>query len=124
MVFDPDQRLRVIGGAMGPEGFRGDMVVNNGNSWTSYMLLLVPILDAVFLSSNEVVACGMELTRVDEKPRRQDAGVILRSNDAGKSWTPIYRSKSEEMFISLTKVGDNEFYAVSDKGTFLKFTLN
>ncbi len=123
MVFDPVQRVRVIGGAMGTEGFWGDLVVNGDNSWTSYQLVRIPILDAVFLSENDVLASGMEIPHVDDKRDSGPVGVILQSLDSGKSWTPIYRSKSEEMFISLTRISDKEFYAVSDAGTFLKFAL-
>ena len=124
IVFDPAQETRLIGGAMGTEGFWGDLVVKGpDNSWTSYQLVRVPILDAVFLSTNEVLASGMEMPHVDERPSRSTVGVILQSLDSGKSWAPIYRSKSEEMFISLTRISDKEFYAVSDAGTFLKFSL-
>ena len=124
IVFDPAQEMRVIGGVMGTEGFWGDLVVKgDNNSWTSYQLVRVPILDAVFLSANEVLAAGMEIPHVDERPSRSTVGVILQSLDSGKSWTPIYRSKSEEMFVSLTRIIEKEFYAVSDAGTFLKFSL-
>lgn len=108
---------------MGMEGFWGDLVVKSSdNSWTSYQLVRVPILDAVFLSANEVLASGMEIP-LAERPSRSTVGVILHSLNSGKNWTPIYRSKSEEMFVSLTRVSDKEFYAVSDDGTFLKFSL-
>jgi photosystem II stability/assembly factor-like uncharacterized protein len=123
MIFDPEKRIRVIGGAMGTEGFWGDLIVNSNNSWTSYELVRTPIIDAVFLSANEVLASGMEIPHVDDKSASGPTGVILQSLDSGKSWTTIYRSKAEEMFISLTKMSDREFYAVSDAGTFLKFSL-
>lgn len=124
IIFDPDRKLRVLGGAMGDEGFWGDLIVNSNNSWTSYELVRGPLQDVVFLSPNEVLAAGAWLPRADQEPTAKAAGVILRSLDCGKSWTPIYRSKREELFISLTRVGDKEFYAVSDAGTFLKFTVN
>jgi hypothetical protein len=47
----------------------------------------------------------------------------LRSFDNGRSWQTIYRSKSQETFFFLTKINDHDFYAVSDMGTFLRFTL-
>jgi photosystem II stability/assembly factor-like uncharacterized protein len=72
-----------------------------------------------------VLACGANLRPNDESSKHlpDDAGVILRSFDSGKSWQTIYRSKSYETFFFLTKVNDNEFYAVSDTGTFLRFNL-
>jgi hypothetical protein len=84
---------------------------------------LTPIRHAVFLSDKEVLACGANLRRVDEKSHLKSAGVILRSFDSGKSWQSIYRSKSYETFFFLTEVKDNNFYAVSDAGTFLRFSL-
>lgn len=124
LISDTEQQLRVIAGAMGDEGYWGDLIVNDhANSWTSYELKRTPILDAVFLSTNEVLACGMELRLQSDKRTPPMVGVILQSLDRGKSWTPIYRSKIKEQFISLTRISENEFYAVSDVGTFLKFTL-
>jgi photosystem II stability/assembly factor-like uncharacterized protein len=83
------------------------------------------VLDAIFLSDKEVLSCGLKRRPYDEKPNPalKDAGVILRSRDSGKNWESIYRSKSYEVFFFLTKVKDNEFYAVSDTGTFLRFKL-
>lgn len=124
LALDPNRRVSVVAGAMGDEGYWGDFVVNEGDRWTSYEITRTPILDAVFLSDKEVLACGLNRRPGDEKPNRlKDAGVILRSFDSGKSWQTIYRSKSYETFFFLTKVNDNEFYAVSDTGTFLRFTL-
>ena len=124
LISDTDKQLRVIAGAMGDEGSWGDLVVkDNTNSWTSYELNLTPILDAVFLSRNEVLACGMEIRSQTDKRTPSVVGIVLHSLDCGKSWTPIYRSKLKEMFISLTRISEKEFYAVSDAGTFLKLTL-
>ena len=71
-----------------------------------------------------MIACGLNVRTIHEKAKRlKDAGVILRSFDGGKSWESIYRSKTFETFFFITKVKDNLFYAVSDTGTFLRFTL-
>jgi photosystem II stability/assembly factor-like uncharacterized protein len=125
LALDSEGRIRVVAGGEGDEGYWGDLVVQDGSQWTSYEAHLTPIRDALFLSNNEVLACGANLRRVDEKPnpRLKNAGVILRSFDSGKSWETIYRSKSYETFFYLTNVKDNQFYAVSDTGTFLRFSL-
>ena len=123
ILLDPENRIRILGGEMGPEGQWGDLIVDHDNSWTRHQLLATPIFDAIFLSANEVLASGMALPHVDEEPAAKPAGVILKSLDCGKSWTTVYRSNRREIFISLTKISDKEFYAVSDAGTFLKFTL-
>lgn len=125
LVLDPQGKMRVVGGAAGDEGYWGDFVVLEDGRWTSYEINLTPIHDAVFLSNKEVIASGLNLRPSSEKSNRRlkDAGVILRSFDSGKSWQSIYRSKTFETFFFITRVNDNQFYAVSDTGTFLRFTL-
>lgn len=125
LALDPQRRVRVVAAGIGDEGYWGDFVAEEDGRWTSHEISLTPILDAMFLSDKEVLACGLNHRPWHEKPnpRLKDAGVILRSFDGGKSWQTIYRSKSYETFFFLTKVKDNEFYAVSDTGTFLRFRL-
>lgn len=125
LALDAEQRVRVIAGGIGNGGYSGDIVVDENGRWTSYEISLTPILDAIFLSNKEVLACGSNLVPENEKSNRRanDAGVILRSFDSGKNWQTIYRSRSYETFFFLTKVKDNEFYALSDTGTFLRFRL-
>ena len=124
LVFDPQQRFSVIAGAMGDEGYWGDFVVRNDqNTWLSYELPGVPIFDAAFVSGNEVLACGVELYPSNGKSANRAVGVLLYSSDSGKNWSSIYRSKSPDAFIHLSKIADRQFYAVSDAGTVLRFTL-
>jgi len=125
LVLDPQGKIRVIGGSAGDEGYRGEFVIPEQGQWTTHEIPATPIDDAVFLSDKEVIASGLNVRRTDEKskPRLKSAGVILRSFDGGKSWQSIYRSKTFETFFFITKVKDNQFYAVSDTGTFLRFNL-
>lgn len=124
LALDPEQNIRVLAGKAGDEGYLGDFVVNEDGRWTSYEIGLTPIHDAVFLSDNDVIACGLNVRTIHEKAKRlKDAGVVLRSFDGGKSWESIYRSKTFETFFFITRIKDNLFYAVSDTGTFLRFTL-
>ena len=125
LFLSPENKIRVIGGAIGDEGYWGDLIVNaNDGSWISYELVLRPILDAVFLSENEVLACGFEMRAAGDKRRLPRVGIILHSLDGGKTWTPVYRSQAKETFINLTKVGEKKFHAVSDAGTVVKFSMN
>ncbi len=125
LVMDPARRIRIIAGALGDEGYWGDMVVRGDkNTWNSFELPGRPIFDAIALSENEIVACGYGLWRTGEERPPTNFGVILHSSDSGKTWTQLYRSKIKEAFISITRVGDNVFYAVSDAGTFLRFELD
>jgi photosystem II stability/assembly factor-like uncharacterized protein len=135
LALDPQGRIRVVAGGIGEDVYHGDIkdlksnwgqfVVQEEGGWRTYELDRTPILDAVLLSDKEVLACGLNMQPGDEKAnsRLKDAGVILRSFDGGKSWQTIYRSKSWETFFFLTKVKENQFYALSDTGTFLRFRL-
>jgi photosystem II stability/assembly factor-like uncharacterized protein len=125
LELDPSSSARAVVASLGRGDYEGDFVVQEGEQWTGYDFTLTPIQDAVFLSDKDVLASGANLHPKDEKQhlRPKDAGVILRSLDGGKSWRSIYRSKAYETFFFLTKVTSNEFYAVSDIGTFLRFTL-
>lgn len=124
LLLDPKQRIRIIAGAMGDEGYWGDLVVNSDqNNWASYELPGMPILDAIHLSENEILACGTEFRRVGDNKPLSRVGVVIYSSDAGRNWTPLYRSHAREAFIDLVEVGSNQFYAVSDGGTLLQFSL-
>jgi photosystem II stability/assembly factor-like uncharacterized protein len=124
VALDPQQRFRVVAAGIGDEGYWGDFVVNENGRWTSYELRLTPILDAVFLSDTDVVASGLNVRGAESGSNRlKDAGVVLRSFDGGRSWQTIYRSKSSETFFFITRISKNDFCAVSDQGTFLRFTL-
>ncbi|HUS12318.1 MAG TPA: hypothetical protein VMZ30_17760 [Pyrinomonadaceae bacterium] len=126
MVVDTVGNLRVLAGAMGEEGYWGNLITDDDdNSWRSYELIRIPIFDALFLSEKEIVASGWEIKAQDAK-RDSDlpaVGILLHSTDGGKSWSAIYRSQSNERFVSLTKVSENRFYAMSDAGTLLRFSL-
>jgi photosystem II stability/assembly factor-like uncharacterized protein len=125
LVFDPQKRFSVVGGAMGDEGYYGDFVVRDDqNRWLSYELAKIPIFDAVLLSEREVLACGFEIYQPNSRVAARDVGILLYSSDSGKNWTPLYRSNATERFVQLARIGDREFYAVSDAGTVLRFTLN
>jgi photosystem II stability/assembly factor-like uncharacterized protein len=114
--------VRIVAMETGDEGYRGHLIVGEGDdSWVSYDLGATPIFDAAFPSDREVVACGGTVTSLySESPL---AGSILYSPDAGKSWSVAYKSASEHTFVSVSRVDGNQFYAVGEAGTFLKFTL-
>ena len=124
LVLDPEGKMRVVGGSSGDEGYWADFVVNEDGRWTSYEVRKTTILDAVFLSDKDVIASGLNVRTINEQAKGlKNAGIILRSFDGGKSWQSIYRSKTFETFFFITRIKDNNFYAVSDTGTFLRFKL-
>ena len=119
--------FRVIGDSTGDDGAWGDLTLESKkNSWTSYELLGTPIFDAISRSEDEIIVCGGD-TRVEEAGIRNRLGpyfgTILLSRDAGKTWSVIYKSAITESFISLTKVNEYGYYALSDAGTVVRFTL-
>jgi photosystem II stability/assembly factor-like uncharacterized protein len=125
LVSDPAQRIRVIAGATGDEGYWGDFVVQDDQkTWKSYELGGMPIFEAMFLSENEILACGRDFRGADGKGKMPAVGIILYSSDTGKNWIPLYRTRGGDAFIGLSKVGSNQFYAVSETGTVLRFTLS
>jgi photosystem II stability/assembly factor-like uncharacterized protein len=124
LVFDPEKRIRLIGGVIGDEGYWGELVIDRDDSWTAHRLLLRPILDAVFLSEYEALSCGVEIRPSDDDRKPPAQGIVLWSGDGGGSWTPIYQSNATETFISISKVGAQKFYAISDAGRFVSFYLN
>jgi photosystem II stability/assembly factor-like uncharacterized protein len=124
LVINPQNRIRIIAGAQGDEGTWGDFLINGDrDTWNSYELPGMPISDAIFLSAHEILACGMELRKASDEKSISTAGLLLYSADSGKNWTRVYVSNSTGSFSSLTQVGTSEFYAVSDAGTLLRFTL-
>lgn len=128
ILFTPHGQLGVLAGAAGDEGFWGDLIVPEAtHSWKSYELIRIPLFDALFLSENEVLACGKELYATDEKsnaPPRSPKGIILYSGDSGKSWFTVHHTRSNEMLISLTRISDTDFYAMSDAGNLIKLKIN
>jgi photosystem II stability/assembly factor-like uncharacterized protein len=126
ILLDTVGRIRVLAGARGEEGYWGDMIINDAPGlWMSYELIRVPILDAVFLSESEVLACGQLLQAYDKKTRsrRPPLGIILHSSDAGRSWSAIYHSNSNETYVSLSRAGEDDFCALSDEGNLLRFSF-
>ena len=126
LLFSPQGRLAILAGAAGMEGFWGDLIVpNDRDSWTSYELVRVPLFDAFFLSEEMLLACGQELyvEETEKRAPRSPRGVILYSTDVGKTWSYLHHTSSSEALISLTRINNNEFYAISDAGNFIKFKL-
>ena len=121
--------IRVIGGSTGDEGAWGDLTLENGGkTWRSYELSRIPILDAISISEDEIIVCGGDARVAGKNGIRNRlgpfVGIILRSSDAGKTWSVIYKSALTESFFSLTKVDEYRYYALSNAGTLVRFTLN
>lgn len=124
IILDAQESASVIGGATGDEGYWGDLIIGDkNNTWASFELTRLPVKDAVFLSAKDILACGTYIPTVEQSTAKRPVGVILRSNDGGRTWALIFRSELSETFISITRFDDDSFYAISDRGTFLRFAL-
>jgi photosystem II stability/assembly factor-like uncharacterized protein len=128
IVSSNDDRLSILGGIAGEEGFRASFIIkNNQNMGVSYDLPRIQILDLIPLSDQEILACGSEIQRLGnsdtQSGERLSVGIILHSIDGGKTWSIIHRSKLSEGFISIAQVERNHFYVVGSSGSFLRFGL-
>jgi len=112
--------LKIIG--MSENSFGVLAIEKTSNTWSNYKLNNIPFFDALFLSNEEIIASGSEIS-ISETNVLSKVGIILHSVDGGITWSVIYRSKLSQVFVSLTKVDHNQFYAVGDSGTFLQFSL-
>lgn len=124
LLIDPENRIKVMGSATGDEGYRGELVVqNDSTTWNIYGLPGIPIFDAVFLSEKEILAVGMQLGPAKDRGSVPPDGVLLYSSDSGQNWTRLFKLPAKGAFIGLSKVAANQFYAVSEAGAVLKFTI-
>lgn len=126
LLFNAGGKFSLLGGSTGDEGYWANLVTSEArDSWQSYELVLVPLLDAVSLSENEILACGREFKPHDEsaKSRKSPVGVVVHSKDNGRTWSTLYRTSSDETLLYITKIIDTEFYAVSDIGNFIKIRM-
>lgn len=124
LLIDHEHRIRVIGRDTGDEGYRGDLLVQNDQqTWNSYELPGRPIFDAVFLSDSAVLAAAMQFGPAKDRRSIPPDGVLLYSSDLGQNWTQLYKSPATGPFIGLSKVAPNQFFAVSETGTVVRFTI-
>lgn len=122
-----DGSFKILAKETGDEGYRGNLIVKDGqDSFISYDLTRTSIFDAVFLSDQEIIACGVEIQSAQRGNSIQSApspvGIVLHSADGGKTWSILYRSKSSRAFVSMSNINDR-FYVIGSAGTLLKFTL-
>jgi photosystem II stability/assembly factor-like uncharacterized protein len=106
----------ILGGADSKEGVWTTLSVRAANgTFNNYHLDDVYLVDAIFLSDNQVLACGSVAIALD-----QSEGTILYSNDAGRNWTVVYRNKQIRRLNSFATGQANHVWAVGDNGLVLR----
>jgi photosystem II stability/assembly factor-like uncharacterized protein len=119
----PSARLWVLGGADSREGMWMMFArLESDNSWKKYGAGSVYLRAALFLSENELLACGRMYVEDKSSPvsEKRD-GVILYSSDGGQNWDVVYRSNRVSDINALSVAGPNNIIAVGNDGLVLRF---
>jgi photosystem II stability/assembly factor-like uncharacterized protein len=116
-----DNLLWVLGGTGGIEGTHSVIATKKADGfWTKYVLDGISLRDAVFLSDNQVVACGSMLADEESSER---TGVVLSSNDGARSWTVTYRNPQLAGINSLSANDLTHIWAGGESGFILRREL-
>ncbi len=119
----PSKRIWVLGGADSREGmWMMFALLESDSSWKKHKTGGVYLRDAVFLSENEVLACGRIYVENKSSPvsEKRD-GVILYSADAGHNWSVVYRNSKVSDINALSIGGAGNIIAVGNDGLILRF---
>jgi photosystem II stability/assembly factor-like uncharacterized protein len=127
-LFLYDETMVVLSGTISREGTWGDLILEDrGAAWTTYEINNLALFDLEFLSPDAIVAAGGAFNGYSRSGSQYNGrllpGVILRSNDRGKNWLEIYRSKANQPIIDLIKVGPTQLYAIGNEGTLLRLEM-
>lgn len=122
IVDSGNESLWVLGGTDGREGMWTMLAQMSSYSgaWTKYRVNGVSLQDVVFLSDGKVLACGSLPTDGELKGTPGRQGVILRSADAGRNWTIVYRNAEVKSINSLAAVDPTHVWAVGDNGLVIR----
>jgi photosystem II stability/assembly factor-like uncharacterized protein len=111
-------KLWLIGGADTVEGMWGVVAIEeNTNKWVSYRLQGVNFSDGVFLSKHNLIACGAISVGASSGKRY---GIILLSEDRGKTWAEIYRSPDVNLIERLEIIDNSHIMASGENGLLLQ----
>ena len=114
-VFE-DGRFWIAGGTDSQEGIWGMISVSKDYvGWNRYRLNGYYFSDAKFISASEIVACG-SVPFITSSGREQRKGVILYSNDNGKSWMKVEENSSSTEFTSIAKLTSNRVFVAGQNG--------
>ena len=113
----------LLGGTNGKHGTYSVIAHFDGkDTWVKYRISGVRLNDTVFLSEDEVLACGAMAVAQNSATTKTD-GVILRSTDRGRTWSIAYRNHLTNSINDLFVTSSNYVWAVADQGLILKAKL-
>lgn len=115
-------RVWALGGTDGREGTWTTLAVQEGNnSWTVYKSFDILLNDAVFISDEDVIACGS--IKTNDRPLFDGGAaesVILHSSNAGRNWSVVYRNPQVGAINALAVINADNIWAVGDDGLILR----
>ena len=118
-----DKKLWVLEGTDGREGMWTTLALQrDGQEWVEYTTPSVYLKDVMFLSSQEVVACG-SIANSQPTPSFDDRrdGVILHSTNGGRDWEILHRATGVSSINKLSAVSPGLVWAVGEHGLVLRF---
>jgi photosystem II stability/assembly factor-like uncharacterized protein len=110
--------LTAVGGSHGTASMLG--IKQNDGSWLGSSLSNIFLRDALYLSDNELLACGSLVTDSSSANSTME-GVALVSHDHGMNWSIVYRSSDVTALNALTLREDGEIWAVGANGSLVRF---
>ena len=81
---------------------------DGGNTWTyqGFNFAATNLVDCLFLNANEILVCGIA------HPAFGVGGVIVKSNDGGATWTPLFQTALASEYVwKLFSTGTGVVYA-------------
>jgi photosystem II stability/assembly factor-like uncharacterized protein len=116
-----DQSPRVLARIGGNHGTLSMLAVPaNDGSWSARSLSNIFLKDALYLSKNELIACGYIISAAKSSEHNME-GIALLSVDDGMSWTIIYRSSDITSLNALAATSSGQIWAVGSNGALVRF---
>jgi photosystem II stability/assembly factor-like uncharacterized protein len=116
-------RLRMARGTWSIEGIYSYVATENNGDWTvRWLEEPLCMYDIEFLSEKEMLAVGRFGENIYKKEQTL-YGVVLYSADGGENWSIVYRNEKSPILRSLSKISENEFLAVGEKGLLLNIAV-
>lgn len=119
----PSARLWVLGGADSREGMWMMLArLESNNTWKKYEASGVYLRDALFLSEDEILACGrLYVEDSSSSVSEKRDGVIVYSSDGGQNWAIVYRNNKVSDINGLAVAAPGNLVAVGNDGLVLRF---
>jgi photosystem II stability/assembly factor-like uncharacterized protein len=111
-------RLWFSGTADSSMGLWAILTVEENDRWIQNRLNSVYIADVLFISENQILACG-SISRIDSPENGQRDGVVLYSSDAGRTWSIAYRTELVRKINALAVHDPKYAVAVGNNGLLL-----